>query len=779
MVLKRGPILGNKEDANFNEALKLYESKQYKKALKLVEQTLKKNSNHAESLGLKGCIYHFNGNKEEAESYVQKAVGKAPENYLVNHLAGIYYRAVEGYPEAAKWFKAAVDNGSPNKQILRDLSVMQVQIRDYKNLKESRHAYLENQPGYRANWTGVAVALHLNKNYAGAVSTLAKIEGIIKEHLQDSDRYEQSECVLYKNSIISETGNFEKALEVLENDENEIKDKLAYMEYRAKYLMCLDRKKEASLIYRQLLQRNPDNMNYYKLLEAALETSNKSDDLRVKLYERLASMYPRSDPPKYIPLTFLAASHPSFVVMAKEYVLSQLKRGVPATFVNVKPLYKNKEKMAIIQDFVLDFFHNEAPKLNPTVAVWTMYFLAQHYLYLNDWQAAEKCIDDALTHSPTLVELYIVKGRVLKHLGKAEEASEVMEEGRKLDLQDRFINSKATKYFLRANKVDEAIDCISLFTKLDEDAVNGCKDLHLMQVNWVLVESAEAYSRLYHEYQAKLDKLDKTDANEETLETEAQLSDKIELYKGLALKRYHAVIKIFKIFYDDQFDFHSYCLRRGTPRDYIDTLKWEDRIHSTPIYSRVVKGLSQIYFEIYEQQEKQNLLNDQDNEDDFKIKKNGKKQKKAKAQNMKKKEEMIARVESEKNDKDPLGSQLLSTLVSNGNGKILDNLFELVKPLTEEAKNNRLTWELAFDLYCKGKYILAMQAIKNLNKVLDPYNEKKLKQIGQMVITLSHASQEDSTANAAIAKVVEKGLTSSFPEFAELDENEFLKLYSH
>lgn len=42
MVVKRGPILANKEDSNFNEALKLYESKQYKKALKLVEQTLKK-----------------------------------------------------------------------------------------------------------------------------------------------------------------------------------------------------------------------------------------------------------------------------------------------------------------------------------------------------------------------------------------------------------------------------------------------------------------------------------------------------------------------------------------------------------------------------------------------------------------------------------------------------------------------------------------------------------------------------------------------------------------
>lgn len=780
MVVKRGPILANKEDSNFSEALKLYESKQYKKALKLVEQTLKKNSNHAESLGLKGCIYHFNGNKTEAEQYIVKAVGKAPENYLVDHLAGIYYRAVDNHREAAKWFKAAIDNGSPNKQILRDLSVMQVQIRDFKNLKESRQAYLESQPGYRANWTGVAVALHLNKNYAGAVSTLSKIEGIIKEHLQESDMYEHSECVLYKNSIIGESGNFEKALEVLDKDENEIKDKLSFMEYRAKYLVLLNRKKEASVIYRQLLQRNPDNVEYYTLLETALGTSDRSPDVRLKLYEKLAKFYPRSDPPKFLPLTFLPASHPSFVVKAKEYVLTQLQRGVPATFVNVKPLYKNKEKLAVIQEFVLDFFQNEAPKLIPTVTVWTMYFLAQHYLYLNDLLSAEKYIDQALVHSPTLVELYIVKGRVLKHLRRFEEASDVMEEGRKLDLQDRFINSKATKYLLRANKVDEAISCISLFTKLDEDAVNGCKDLHLMQVNWVLTESAEAYSRLYHQYEAQLAKLDKSDTDEETLAAESELIDKIELYKGLALKRYRAVIRIFKIFYEDQFDFHSYCLRRGTPRDYIETLKWEDSIHSTPIYSRVLKGLSQIYFELYQQQQDQKLQNGQDSNEDIKFKKNNKKQKKAKAQNMKKKEDLISRVESEKNDRDPLGSQLLHDLLTDSNGKLLDNLFEMVKPLTEEAKNNRLTWELAFDLYCKeGKYILAMQAIKNLNKVLDPYNEKKLRQIGEMVVNLSHASTVDSTANAAIAKVVGKGLSSAFPEFSELDKEGFLKVYSN
>ncbi|EGW31984.1 uncharacterized protein SPAPADRAFT_138897 [Spathaspora passalidarum NRRL Y-27907] len=773
MVTKKAsPIFASKEDSNFREALKLYDAKQYKKALKLVEGNLKKHSHHAESLALKGCITFHIGAKQDAEPYILKAVEKEPTNYLVNHLAGLYYRSVEDYHKAAKWLKAANDNGSPNKPILRDLSFMQSQIRDYKNLKESRQLYLEHQPGYRANWTGLAVAQHLNKEYHAAVSTLDKIENIIKEHLTDADMYEQSECVLYKHQILSEAGDYERALKALENDKDSIKDMLSYMEYKAKYLLLLGQKKEASLIYRELLKRNPDNISYYPLLETALDTTSKPEELRLKLYEKLGRYYPRSDPPKFIPLTFLSSEGDLFAKKARDYIIPQLLRGVPATFVNVKPLYLNPKKSQVIEEIVLDFYQHDLPKLeNPTVAVWTEYFLAQHYLYKNDLDSADKHIDLALEHTPTLVELYIVKARIIKHRGDYVKASEVMDEGRKLDLQDRFINSKTTKYLLRANKVNEAIDCISLFTKLDEDAINGCKDLHTMQVSWVLVESAEAYTRLYHEYQAKLNELRNCEA-EENEELTQELLENIETYRGLALKRFTSIVKLYKIFYNDQYDFHSYCMRRGTPRDYIDTLRWEDKIHSTPIYTRALKGLSELYFELYSE----SLNDNEESSQEVKIKKTNKKQKKAKAQMNKKKTEFIARVESEKEDADPLGAKLLHDLQ---NSDVIEALFELFKSLIEEGKDLELTWKVLFKVYLiQGKYVLALQAVKNLNKVLNPYGEKKLREIGSRVVELATTSKNDDKANAAIVKVVEKGLHSAFPEFEQLSTDEFLELYN-
>ncbi|KAI5956549.1 hypothetical protein KGF54_001024 [Candida jiufengensis] len=772
MVSKKAtPIFANKEDGNFREALKLYDSKQYKKSLKLVDANLKKNSNHAESLALKGCILFYTGHKDEAGTYINKAITKDSSNYLVDHLVGLYYRGLENYVEAAKWLKAANDNGSPNKPILRDLSFMQAQNRDFKNLVESRQQYLEHAPGFRANWTGVAIAQHLNKDYNGAIGTLNKIEGIIKDHLTENDMYEHSECVLYKIQILAESGKITNALEALEHDKDSIKDNLSYLEYKAKYLLLLGNKKGASDIYRELLKRNPDNKDFYTLLEVALDISNESPEIRLKLYEKLQTFYPKSDPPKYIPLTFLPSDSILFKNKCRDYIIPQLLRGVPATFVNVKPLYQDQDRLKIIEEIVIDFLENEAFKNpNPTVTVWTYFYLAQHYLYTNNLDLATKYIDLALDHSPTLVELYIIKARILKHLGDLQKASEIMTQGRELDLQDRFINSKATKYLLRANKVDEAIDCISLFTKLDEGAINGCKDLHIMQVNWVIIESAEAYARIYHELEEKL----KDSTFDKDSEEYEHALEEIESYKGLALKRFQAILKTFKIYYNDQYDFHSYCLRRGTPRDYIDTIKWEDKIKSSPVYIRALKGLSELYFELYEEQ--QHLSKSDTKEDDFKIKKNGKKQKKAKAQNNKKKSEQSAKVESEKDDQDPFGVKLLHELQDSD---IIEQLFELFQDMNEQAPRSKLVWENLFKIYsAQGKYVLALQAIKSLDKVLNSSGDRKLKDIGEKIITLSQTTQEDKNANQAIVKVVEKGLNSAYPDFEKLSISEFTEVYS-
>lgn len=81
---------------------------------------------------------------------------------------------------------------------------------------------------------------------------------------------------------------------------------------------------------------------------------------------------------------------------------------------------------------MLEYFDSLDAKNDPLPYVWTCYFLCQHYLFLKDFARAGEFIDTALAHTPTLVELYILKARVLKHAGLLADAAEKINEGRKL-----------------------------------------------------------------------------------------------------------------------------------------------------------------------------------------------------------------------------------------------------------------------------------------------------------------------------------------------------------
>lgn len=150
------------------------------------------------------------------------------------------------------------------------------------------------------------------------------------------------------------------------------------------------------------------------------------------------------------------------------------------------------------------------------------------------------------------------------------------------------------------------------------------------------------------------------------------------------------------------------------------------------------------------------------------------KQKKGKSN--KKKLDQAAKVESEKDDQDPFGLTLLLDLKQTD---FIEQLSKLVEPLATEAPKSKLTWELLFKIYTiQGKYVLALQALKSLDKVLNKEGDKKLQQIGDKVVYLSEVSKNDTQANQAIVKVVEKGLHSAFPDFEKLSPEEFSKVYS-
>lgn len=80
---------------------------------------------------------------------------------------------------------------------------------------------------------------------------------------------------------------------------------------------------------------------------------------------------------------------------------------------------------------------------------------------------------------------------MLKHSGDFMGAALAMDEARSLDGQDRFLNSKAAKYWIRAGEPEKAQTLLGLFTK--KDAASPAADLVDMQCFWFVLEEAACW----------------------------------------------------------------------------------------------------------------------------------------------------------------------------------------------------------------------------------------------------------------------------------------------
>lgn len=299
--------LSTREANLFRTVIRSYEDKQYKRGLKAAEQILKKNPKHGDTMSMKALIMNAQGKTEEAFTLAKEALTVDMRSHICWHVYGILYRTKKNFEEAIKAYKFALKLEPESHQIQRDLATLQVQMRDYQGYVQSRFVMLKARPQLRQNWTALAIAYHLEGNLQQAENILSTYEKSVTTAPLKTD-LENSEALLYKNSIIAEQGEIERALEHLEKDCKNCLDRLAVMELRARYLSELGRNEEAATAYRVLLDRNPDNSAYYKGLVAALDVAAEDEAAMKAVFDEYASKYPRCDAARRLPLDFLTGS---------------------------------------------------------------------------------------------------------------------------------------------------------------------------------------------------------------------------------------------------------------------------------------------------------------------------------------------------------------------------------------------------------------------------------------------------------------------------------------
>ncbi len=86
-------------------------------------------------------------------------------------------------------------------------------------------------------------------------------------------------------------------------------------------------------------------------------------------------------------------------------------------------------------------------------------------MFLKDVDNALKYVNLAIEHTPTLIDLYTLKGKIMQIAGNRTKAAAIYEEARSLDTADRALNAISAIYQVKAGLVEFGSDTIAIFFK--------------------------------------------------------------------------------------------------------------------------------------------------------------------------------------------------------------------------------------------------------------------------------------------------------------------------
>ncbi|WWD02421.1 hypothetical protein V865_000460 [Kwoniella europaea PYCC6329] len=743
--------LPDKESKLFRELLTQYELKQYKKGIKAADTILKKFPNHGETLALKALTLHSSlpepltvsavPKKEEAEAMARLAIKKDITSHITWHVLGILAKSRKDWDEASRAFAMARKQDPDNIPLIRDSIALLTHTRQYPAALAARHHYLLLRPQIRSSWLALVIAHQLNGDLEEALKVYDDYQSTLKE--EGSTGPEKSQILLHVIRICIEAGKDQEGLDKLRQGVRDgiISPRGECTLLKAQMLANLGRQEDALQTYQELLEQNSDNLEYYKgyLRTKGIDLNVElTDESRSKILEALstfAETFPRSAAPRRLALDYSAGD--KFRELAKAYIIKGLERGVPSLFVDVKGVYNDSEKMKVVGEIIEDIvsrlekdasLSDDGSISPPTMLLWGYYYLSLHLSYplqlSPNYTRSLELLDKAITHTPTLPELYMAKAMVLKRSGDLLNAAYEMEKARLLDGQDRFLNGKSAKYWLRAGEVKKAEELLAMFTKKDLTPVQDLTDLQCL---WFLQEEGDAYRKGGN--------------------------------LAMALKRYQALVTVFQDYEDDQYDFHTYCMRRMTFGAYVSLMRYEDQLRSHPAYFKGALAAIEIYTQVFDDpsitEEKISP------EEEAERKKQAKKAQKAEA-----KAKKAAATSGEKNDpivpdSDPTGIQLLKSETP------IDDALKLWKPLERLAAERVETWLSGYEIFIRKKiYLAALKSLKS-SQSISPSNPKLQYQILHFHQTTSTSSEDiPQSIKSVIENELASLLTTSPDEFS-------------
>lgn len=538
--------MSDKTAKALKEFSQCYDNNEYARGLKQANKFLKQHPEEAEAIAWKAIFLQFTKKPKDAVTTIAEALRKNMKSAKIWKLQGIIMREQSDYTKALQSFTMAYRLDSKDDNILLEICNLHLYERNKKLFLQNSYNLLSSSKSSSAV-VRYAVALHLDGRTKNAIDWLNTYEINFMPPISEDETLFRNELFLYHSTLYIEAGMYDECIKYLEKNQPLIRDVVSVNEKLATCYVKLGKKEEALKAIRSLIDYYPENGDYFTLLQELLAPD--------EFMHELTELKGKSRYAQVRILELLDINDPNYRDFLKEYMVPYLVKGAPSLFTTLSEL--SLEKLEVAKE-VADSAPTETDNFPITSIPIVKLFDASVFLAKDDLESALESVESAIKHTPTCLESRTLKLRILRKMGRIEEAMKTGQELAEYDPNDRNSSTLYTNAALRNGKLKTAYEA-SLPFSIDSE---HNPRLLLTQYNDFHVRAADCA------YRAK-------DYKQST---------------GF----YNDVVRHFSDFRKSQYNYLSWGMRHV--HALYDMLKWADELPKHKMLARGLLGLLKIHF---------------------------------------------------------------------------------------------------------------------------------------------------------------------------------------
>lgn len=261
-------------EALFSEALAKHRAYANAAALKLYDQVLALNPDHASALNFSGVLAFRAGDKAGGLARLRRSIDVAPDNARLLSNAGEIFRAAGEHQEAERALRRSLDLAPGNPAALTNLGCLLRDKGDLPGAAAAFNAALALAPGHADATYNLGVVLALQGRYEDA---LGLYRTSLASRPADADAFaKMGEALVYLDRDGEALDAFERALAL--GDELVLVDPFVLVQNLTAVYKRLRRYDDVTDAMRRALRRFPGRLDIKGELAVWLEENNAFDD---------------------------------------------------------------------------------------------------------------------------------------------------------------------------------------------------------------------------------------------------------------------------------------------------------------------------------------------------------------------------------------------------------------------------------------------------------------------------------------------------------------------